>query len=193
MRVDSSKLISDGYREQQQNLHETTNYGTMAQHYGPLVSQIIEKLEVTHLLDYGCGRKMGLTKTLKVAHKLTYQGYDPGSGLEELMTAPIPAQMVCCIDVLEHVEPPFLENVLDHLADLTEVVAFITIHTGPAVKTLPDGRNAHLTQEPIEWWLPKICSRFDIQTLQKVGEHNYYSILYAKPRIEGLNGKKIVA
>src|SRR5690349_21809529 len=151
MRVDSSKLISAEYQSQQEHLHRTTEYGTMAQHYGPLVSQIIEKLEVTHLLDYGCGSRMGLTKTLKVAHKLTYQGYDPGSGLEELMTAPIPAQMVCCIDVLEHVEPPFLENVLDHLADLTEVVAFITIHTGPAVKVLPDGRNAHLTQEPIEW------------------------------------------
>ena len=192
MRVDSAKLISAEYQAQQQHLHATTEYGTMAQHYGPLVSQIIEKLEITHLLDYGCGRKMGLTKTLSVKHKLTYQGYDPGAGLEELATAPIPAQMVCCIDVLEHIEPPFLENVLNHLAELTEVVAFITIHTGPAMKTLPDGRNAHLTQEPIEWWLPKLTDRFDIQTLQKVGEHNYYSILYAKPRIEATDGTKIV-
>ena len=192
MRVDSAKLISAEYQAQQQHLHATTEYGTMAQHYGPLVSQIIENLEITHLLDYGCGRKMGLTKTLSVKHKLTYQGYDPGAGLEELATAPIPAQMVCCIDVLEHIEPPFLENVLNHLAELTEVVAFITIHTGPAMKTLPDGRNAHLTQEPIEWWLPKLTDRFDIQTLQKVGEHNYYSILYAKPRIEATDGTKIV-
>jgi hypothetical protein len=71
-------------------------------------------------------------------------------------------------------------------------VAFITIHTGPAMKHLPDGRNAHLTQEPIEWWLPKLTDRFDIQTLQKVGDHNYYAILYARPRIEAPDGTKLV-
>lgn len=193
MRANSNQLISDAYRDQQKHLHETTEYGTMAQHYGALVSQIIEKLEITHLLDYGCGRRMGLLKNLKVEHKLTYQGYDPGAGVPELATEPIPAQMVCCIDVLEHIEPDYLENVLDHLASLTEVVALLSIHTGPAMKTLPDGRNAHLTQQPIEWWLPKLWSRWDLQTMQKVGDHSYYGIFYAKPRIEGLDGEKLVA
>ena len=61
------------------------------------------------------------------------------------------------------------------------------------MKVLPDGRNAHLTQEPIEWWLPKLTDRFDIQTLQKVGDHNYYSILYARPRIQSPDGTKLVA
>ena len=193
MRVDAAKLISSEYQAQQRHLPETTEYGTMAQHYGPLVSQIIEKLEITHLLDYGCGRRMGLLKTLKVDRKITYQGYDPGSGLEELMTAPIPAQMVCCIDVLEHVEPEYLDNVLNHLAELTEVVGFFSIHTGPAMKILPDGRNAHLTQQPIDWWLPKITDRFDIQTLQKVGDYSYYTIVYARPRLELPDGQKLVA
>lgn len=191
MLINANQLISEGYRQQQQHLHETTDYGTMAQHYGGLVSQIIEKLEVTHLLDYGCGRKMGLLKNLNKKLKLTYQGYDPGAGIEELATLPIPAQMVCCIDVLEHIEPELLDNVLDHLCSLTEVVIFLSIHTGPAGKTLPDGRNAHLTQEPIEWWLPKLA-RWDIQTLQKVGDHNYYAILYAKPRLESTDGTKLV-
>ncbi len=193
MRPDAAILISDDYRSQQEHLHATTEYGTMAQHYGPLVSQILERLEVSHLLDYGCGRRMGLLKNLKAKSKLTYQGYDPGAGVEELATAPVPAEMVCCIDVLEHVEPEYLENVLDHLAELTEVVGFFSIHTGPAMKTMPDGRNAHLTQQPIEWWLPKIWQRFDLQTMQKVGDHSYYVIVYAKPRIEGLSGKKLIA
>lgn len=163
----------------------------MAQHYGPLVSQIIEKLQISHLLDYGCGARMGLLKTLKCNGKLTYQGYDPGAGLEELATAPIPAQMVCCIDVLEHIEPEYLDNVLDHLTSLTEVVALLTIHTGPAMKTLPDGRNAHLTQQPMQWWLPKLWERFDLQTVQRVGECSLYVIAYAKPRIEAPNGEKL--
>ncbi len=190
--ANSAQLISAEYKAQQEHLHQTTKYGTMAEHYGPMVSKICEKLEITHLLDYGCSKRMGLLKTLKVAHKLTYQGYDPCAGLEELATPPIPAQMVCCIDVLEHIEPPFLDNVLDHLQQLTEVVIFLSIHTGPATKTLPDGRNAHLTQEPIDWWLPKICARWDMQTFQRVGDHSYYAIMYAKERaIEAADGTKL--
>lgn len=191
--INSARLISDEYRAQQEHLHETTEYGTAAQHYGPLVSQIATKLEVTHLLDYGCGRRMGLLKTFNVKHKLTYQGYDPGAGVPDLATAPIPAQMVCCIDVLEHIEPDCLDNVLDHLCKLTELVAFLTIHTGPAQKFLTDGRNAHLTQQPMSWWMPKLFERWDIQTMQRVSEHSYYVIGYAIPRIEAPDGQKLVA
>ena len=41
--------------------------------------------------------------------------------------------------------------------------------------------------------IEKLWERFELQTVQKVGDHNYYTILYAKPRIEGVNGKKLVA
>lgn len=193
MRVDSAQLFSDEYKRQQEFLHDTTNYGTAGQYYGPVVEQIIEKLEVTHLLDYGCGRRMGLLKNLHPKKPLKYQGYDPCAGDPELATAPIPAQMVCCIDVLEHIEPVYLDNVLDHLASLTEVVAFMTIHTEPAMKTLPDGRNAHLTQKPMEWWAPKFFERFDVQSLQRHHDNGFWCIAYAKPRIEGADGKKLVA
>ena len=60
-------------------------------------------------------------------------------------------------------ESECLDAVLDHLAELTEQVGFFTIHTGPAGKVLPDGRNAHLIQQPPEWWLPKIQERFELK------------------------------
>jgi hypothetical protein len=186
------EMMSPAYREQQEHLHQGESYGVAGQMYGPLVSQIVNKLQITHLLDYGCGRKMSLLKTLKAQGPLKYQGYDPGAGLEELATAPIPAQMVCCIDVLEHIEPQYLDNVLNHLRDLTEVVTFLTIHTGPAMKVLPDGRNAHLTQEPMSWWLPKLWDRFDLQTVQQAHENGFYIIAYAKPReLEAKDGSKL--
>lgn len=188
-----AQLITDEYRAQQQHLHETTAYGTMGEQYGPLISQIINRLEVSHLLDYGSGSKMSLANGLKgkVAHKLTYQAYDPG--VPELAGEPVPAQMVACVDVLEHIEPECLDNVLDHIASLTEVVAFMSVHMGPALKVLPDGRNAHLIQEPVEWWLPKIMSRFDLQTFQMASEKGFYCIAYAKPRIEATDGTKLVS
>lgn len=100
--------------------------------------------------------------------------------------------MVACIDVLEHIEPDCLDNVLDHLCALTEGILFCSIDTGPAVKVLSDGRNAHLTQQPIEWWLPKIWERWDIQTVQRTTEHGFYVLAYAKPRLEDIEGKAIV-
>jgi hypothetical protein len=190
-KVAAGKLISDDYRAQQEHLHETTAYGTASIGYAPLVQQIINRLEISHLLDYGCGKGMNLIKHLKgIQQKLTYQGYDPG--VPELADAPVPAQMVACIDVLEHIEPECLDNVLDHIASLTEAVAFLSIHTGPALKKLPDGRNAHLIQEPAEWWLPKLMSRWDMQTIQRTSDKGFYFIGYAKPRIEAADGSKLI-
>jgi hypothetical protein len=191
--INANKLFSDEYKRQQEFLHETTEYGTAAQHYGGVVGQILDMLEITHLLDYGCGKRMGLLKNLKFSRPMKYQGYDPFAGDPELATAPIPAQMVACIDVLEHIEPQFLDNVLDHIAELTEVVAFMTVHTGPAQKFLQDGRNAHLTQQEMEWWAPKFFSRFDVQSLQRHHDNGFWCIAYAKPRIEAPNGKKLAA
>jgi hypothetical protein len=185
------ELISPEYKAQQDYLHKNTNYGVASIKYAGLVTEIINRLEITHLLDYGCGAKMNLGKHIKPAHKLQYQAYDPC--VEELAGMPVPAQMVACIDVLEHIEPEFLDNVLDHIAKLTEAVAFMTVHTGPAGKTLPDGRNAHIIQEPMEWWIPKFTSRFELQTVQVRHHQAFYVIGHPKARIEGVDGSKLAA
>lgn len=91
---------------------------------------------------------------------------------------PIPSEMVTCIDVLEHIEPELLENVLDHLEEMTEMVLFASVHTGPAGKTLSDGRNAHLIQESPEWWLPKIMERFELQSFQMVSPHEFFVVAH---------------
>ena len=100
--------------------------------------------------------------------------------------------MVCCIDVLEHIEPDLLDNVLDHLAALTEGIAFLSVDTGPAIKTLSDGRNAHLIQQQLTWWLPKIWERWDLQTVQMTTEHCFYVVAHAKFRMEHKDGTAIV-
>lgn len=187
----NSALISPSYAKLQQQLHDTGTYGGVAAAYAPQVTQIIDRLEITHLLDYGAGSKMALGKSITPKNKLTYQAYDPG--VEELADAPIPAQMVTCIDVLEHIEPESLDNVLDHLSSLTEVVAFITVHCGPAKKVLADGRNAHLIQEPLEWWLPKLWQRYDLQTVQvTMPGKAFYVIAYPRTQLEAPDGSKLV-
>lgn len=157
-------LISEEYREQQRKLHENPNYGVMSVKYAPLVSNVINKLHITELLDYGAG-KGRLAQNLKVDHKMRIQMYEPAN--PDWAFPPSPSQMVTCIDVLEHIEPDNLDDVLDDLKRVTNEVGFFTIHTGPAMKVLDDGRNAHLIQQDADWWLPKILARWQLNTFQR--------------------------
>ena len=193
-------LISESYREQQEKLHEglvidgkPVIYGGAAALYAPIVAQIINRMEPTHVLDYGCGKNLVLPHALKergLKHKFKYQAYDPA--VPRFAGDPVPAEMVVCIDVLEHVEEDCIDDVLDHLMGLTEALGFFTVDFGPAKKTLPDGRNAHILQRPPEWWLPRFMCRFDLQTFQMVSERNFYVIVHARHgQIEGQDGKKL--
>ena len=170
--------ISEAYRREQETLHLDPDYGQASVTYAPMLSQIINRLGVTQLLDYGCG-KGRLFQALKVAHEMKLQAYDPG--IPAFAGDPVPMQMVACIDVLEHVEPEFLDAVLDDLVRVTEVVGFFTVCTVAAERTLSDGRNAHLIQRDMVWWFNKLASRFDIQTLQVTGD-SFFVIVYAQAR-----------
>jgi hypothetical protein len=153
-------LISAEYKAQQREMHDNIpEYGVASVAFAPIVTSLIDDLEIDSLLDYGCG-KGRLSGAIKPGRALTIQQYDPG--IEGIDDPPEPEQLVCCIDVLEHIEPELLDNVLDDLKRVTLEFGFFSIHTGPAVKVLPDGRNAHLIQEPYIWWLPKLKERFDI-------------------------------
>lgn len=153
-------LITDAYRAEQEALHAKGNYGTASLAFGAIVTDIVDKSGAVTLLDYGCGSMRNLAKVLEPDHDLQYQGYDPAvPGAEKKE----PADLVTCIDVLEHIEPELLDNVLDDLQSLSPGLAFMTVHTGPAQKILSDGRNAHLIQQPADWWLPKFMQRWELQ------------------------------
>lgn len=179
-------LISDAYRDQQRAMHAQygENYGTASETYAPIVSMYCNKLGITSLLDYGCA-SCHLFKNLKADHAMVLQAYDPG--IEAYSKPPIPCQMVACIDVLEHIEPDFLDEVLDDLARLTLEVGIFSVCTVAAMKTLPDGRNAHLIQQPMSWWLPKFWERFDINCVQKMDENNFFVVVESRLKIEVAN------
>lgn len=156
------QLISPQYQQEQEALHAKGNYGTASRQYGAVVSGLVEATGCKTLLDYGCGSMQNLKKVLDC--DVLYLGYDPAV---PQFNQKAPSDLVVCIDVLEHIEPDLLDNVLDDLLMLTEKWAFFTVHTGPAVKTLSDGRNAHLIQKPASWWLPKLLQRWDLQKFDK--------------------------
>jgi hypothetical protein len=161
--IQTKPIISEAYRRLQQDLHQNPNYGVASIGFAPIVQRFLGMLKATSLSDYGAG-KQNLRKTLEaVGVEVDYRPYDPAF---PEYGPPRSADLVCCIDVLEHIEPEYLDNVLDELRGLTTKFGFFTIHTGPAVKLLADGRNAHLIQRPSSWWLPRLCERFEIGQLQ---------------------------
>jgi len=151
--------ISPGYLEQNRKLHESGYYGISGARWAHPVRQLCEQLGTRDVLDYGCGQR-----TLEKSLGFPIHNYDPCiAGLD---APPEPADIVVCTDVLEHIEPDCLDEVLDDLRRVTRRAGFFLIATRPAQKFLPDGRNAHLIQQGPEWWLPRLEQRFRIGQYQ---------------------------
>ncbi len=157
--------ISEEYLRLQRTLHENPNYGVASIGFAPVVKQLIEQLGARSVADYGAG-KCNLKRALDGlgASGFEYLPYDPAF---PEYGPPKPADLVCCIDVLEHIEPDYLDNVMLGLAGIVHKHGFFTIHCGPAAKQLPDGRNAHIIQQPASWWLPILCRHFEVIHLQR--------------------------
>ncbi|MBC7802345.1 MAG: hypothetical protein H7Y16_00585 [Candidatus Parcubacteria bacterium] len=154
-------LITAAYREMQETLHQNPDYGVASVHYAPRVAETVRSQRIRELLDYGAGKgRLGEELEWLVPWPLQVHRYDPG--VPAWSAPPAPCGFVACIDVLEHIEPELLDNVLDDLKRVTLATGLFTVHTGPAAKILSDGRNAHLIQQPPRWWLPRILERFDL-------------------------------
>jgi hypothetical protein len=154
------KFITEAYRKEQAALHATGVYGNAALNFGPVVGALLNMSGARSILDYGCGSRRSLLQVIRLPEEVIYEGYDPA--IPEYAVEPLPAELVCCIDVLEHIEPELLDNVLEHLCSLCDPLGLLSVHTGPARKMLSDGRNAHLTQEAPQWWLPRLKRHFEV-------------------------------
>ena len=160
-------LLSEAYRKTQAAMHERYEYGTASIAYAPTVAKLMNANRFAELLDYGAGRgnlMKAISAERMVSYPFDYRPYEPAN--PEWSAEPWPSDFVACIDVLEHVEPDCLDAVLDDLHRVTIGVGFFTVACGPARKVLPDGRNAHLIQQPPDWWLPKLMKRFDMRLFQ---------------------------
>lgn len=129
--------------------------------YAPIIGKLIAEYRPKQFVDYGSGKQ-----ALKPYITVPYIPYDPA--IPEISAPPGPADMVMTSDVLEHLEPECLDAVLDDLKRVTRKIGFHVVHTSAALHHLPDGRNAHIIQQPAEWWLPKIIERFDLIRFERM-------------------------
>lgn len=129
------------------------------------------------MLNYGCGKRT-LEMFLPPIRGLECLAYDPC--IEGLDIPPDPADLVVCTDVLEHVEPECLENVLDDLMRVTKKIAYVAVSTRPAQKSYSDGQNCHLIVEDHDWWRPKLKKRFYIAETKIIPNDKFICVLQAK-------------
>ena len=173
-------LISPEYRAMNRKMHEDRaayGAGVATSHWYPMIAHLAQKMKAVSILDYGAGKG----KFAEAYPHLMIDQYDPAiPGKDE---RPEPCDFLVCLDVLEHIEPELLDNVLDDIQHLAKRAVFLTVATRPAHKTLPDGRNAHLIQAKAEWWIPKLMARWEMRNFgAQDGEFNFFGL--AKPQAQ---------
>ena len=131
-----------------------TGFGGKNKNLGKF-SKYMKTWQVNSLLDYGCGKGHILAQLKETYPSVYIQGYDPAVKHFSIT----PTQQFDCVfsnDVLEHIEPEYINNVLAHISSLAKKYIWLRIDTKPARKKLSDGRNAHLIIEDLDWWQNKI-------------------------------------
>jgi hypothetical protein len=140
--------LKEQYDELHKNPHNFRGFQVVK--HADAIQRLIDKTDSNTLLDYGCGKADGYKKDGKFHDIVTLYDpyYEPFSKRPEGKF-----DGVLCCDVLEHIPP---ENMAETILDIfgyAEKFVYFTISTRLAKKTLPDGRNAHLTVLPKEWWI----------------------------------------
>jgi hypothetical protein len=174
--VKRKKLISDRYYKSINALHETKTKA--GKRWGPctgadaFVESVLENYgEFKSLIDYGCGQgNLGKWIEENCSYVKKVVNYDPG--VKKFSEIPRSAsEVLFCTDVLEHVEPDLIDNVLRHIDSLYTGYAHLMIASFLSKKNLTrispaklkrkphlhnKLTNVHLIIEDEDWWIEKI-------------------------------------
>ncbi len=163
-------MISESYKHVLRKEHDHDPSWGSRGYVWAYVAAGIALLEDCHeVLDYGCG-KGSLAATMRRTGAFHVREYDPGIRGKDGYQ--LPADLVVCTDVLEHVEPECIDRTLREIRKLTKKLLFAVISTRPAGHILHDGRNAHFIVQPNDWWLKmlhahKFSIRRDWKTMEQ--------------------------
>lgn len=159
-----SDLITDEYRELNRELHERVpQYGCGDHAWAPFVLRLCSWLGPDSILNYGAG-KGTFKRRLGTYIDTPVREYDPA--VDGISDIPYPADIVVCLDVLEHVEREKVSGVLRHLKHLTQKVLLVDISCKVGQKKLADGRPAHILVRPPHWWEEKLSSIGRVERLE---------------------------
>jgi len=159
--------LTDNYKKQLEQLHGCNKMGKNSRRKTPKLFNIPEFLQTYNpvsIIDYGCGSG-SLVNYLSKDYPLVH-GYDPC--VRHYCKYPKRVyDVLISMDVLEHIEPDFLDENLKDIDKLFSKAAYLDIHTSASPTLLPDGRNAHLIQEQPDFWREKILSNMNVKIVKE--------------------------
>ena len=180
-------MISEKLKQAYTDIHQKTPFGKRAK-IPSYLKKFIKDKNPKSILDFGCG-KGNLVGVLKESYPgIEVYGYDPAN---PDYNEGIPCvDMIISTDVLEHIEPEFIEDTIEMLS-LKGKFHYHLISCAPAKLILPDGRNAHLIQEDPDWWRPRFekygynilfeefreFTKFSKQLRKELPVKNYYVLM----------------
>jgi len=159
--------LTTNYKKQLDYLHRKNKMGKNSKRKNPKLFEIpifLEKYHPNTILDYGCGSG-SVVDMLSKMYQLV-DGYDPC--VEKYSNYPNQTyDVLISMDVLEHIEPDYLDENLKNIDLLFSKAAYLDIHTSASPTFLPDGRNAHLIQEQPNFWRNKIQSNMSVKIIEE--------------------------
>lgn len=139
--------------EQYRQMHREGAYGSTSIKKAPYILPYIQLLTPRTVIDYGCGQSL-LADLVSERGGAKVTRYDPGLPAYDRRPGGT-FDLLLNIDVLEHVPEEAVDEVIADMAALSHN-ALVIIDTRPAATTLSDGRNAHLTLRPPNWWSDRL-------------------------------------
>lgn len=159
-------LITEEYRRLQRDLHRRYEYGQ-----GGSVPEALGLLRALRpsdrpirVLDYGAGLgalKRAIQEDRALNEAVQVWEYDPAVKGKDI-PPDRGSHFVVCLDVLEHVEPECLHDVLAHMALCTTETCIMIIAMRPSYKIMKDGRQAHICLLTADEWRAAIEPHFQI-------------------------------
>jgi hypothetical protein len=168
------RMHREGNTGQTKNPDDTYAGGSLRPHL-PAIRALARRTGAKSMLDYGSGKGMlykqhnlALSSGEIIPSVAEYLGvekiacFDPG--VPEYSTLP-PEKFdgVVSTDVLEHCPEEDIPWIVGEMFAAAKKFVFANVASYPAEKTLPNGENAHCTQQPAAWWdklLREISARY---------------------------------
>lgn len=146
-------MISNDYKKVLTEIHESSPFGKRSK-IPKYLAEFIEKIQPASIIDFGCGKGRLVERLREEYSNVVVDGYDPGNKTFDTSLNDRYVDLLISTDVLEHVEPEFIDQTLEYLSTKSKYIYHL-IALSPAKLILPDGRNAHLIQKNPEWWRQK--------------------------------------
>ena len=134
------------------------NYGKTSIKLYDMLKKIINDLNISSVLDYGCG-KSKLLDLIKKNSEIKIFKYDPAIKKYSKLTKN-KTDLVICTDVLQHVPLYDLDRVLKEIKSKGIYILFYIKCTNHKTK-LPNGTYANCTVYDKKWWLEKLSNYYD--------------------------------